>query len=350
MKRLALTVFLLASLLSLFSCADSDKKEEETTKKSDWRNTIQYESSFFVNEELRFLYAFDKGTITLWDNAGNGEVFQVIEYDTGVADAIERIEKEDFSGDGNCDIRIIYSESEAGTRYTLWLWSENTNKFVQCRLYSSITDPVIDEATGHVLGVEDKGVFGSISREYAFNDKSGLDVVKSTFSETDSVANNLAKELYGAQAVKSEGAVTINGKRCEFYTVTGELGYIAFDEDLCWYTDRACRGFYREIEQKDSKVTFGSYVGPAKTAEELCVLIKSEGAEALGFMTGSLGGVKATHYEMEFADGSHAYFVNDENGLWYYSADNTAFKKINTSTGAVSEGESFEFALVLTLE
>ena len=135
MKKMLFAMAAVLVAICLASCGAEGKTEEETTQqKEDWRNTIEYEGSFFVNEGKKMLYALDKGSITIWDNAGEGTALQVIKYDTSVSDAIERIEKEDYNGDENTDIRIIYSESEKGTRYNLYLWSDKAGRFVECQI------------------------------------------------------------------------------------------------------------------------------------------------------------------------------------------------------------------------
>ena len=102
---------LLAVLLafSLAGCKDSTHNTEETKKPSDWRNSIEYEGNFYVDSETKLLYALDKGTITLWDNSGNGDVLQVLDYNTAESDAIERLDIKDVNGDGSNDISTIFS-------------------------------------------------------------------------------------------------------------------------------------------------------------------------------------------------------------------------------------------------
>ena len=209
MKKIFTVLISLLAAIVLVSCSGESEKTEETTKKSDWRNTIEYEGAFFVNESTRLFYAFDKGSITLWDSAGNGEVLQVIDYDTTVSDAIERIEKEDIDKDSNCDIRIVYSEGEEGTRYTLWLWSAVTGKFAECRLYNKIVDPVFDPETGNIIGVDDKGVFGKVTKKYAFNDSSGLDEVSCEISDPLAVAQAVNGATVAGTLEPAEGTAVM---------------------------------------------------------------------------------------------------------------------------------------------
>jgi len=102
MKKICILALVFAAVLCLFSCNEAKGEPVVTTGKvTDWRNTIEYEGSFFVNKDRKMLYALDMGKITLWDNEGSGAPFQELKYDTSVADAIESIEKEDFNADGN---------------------------------------------------------------------------------------------------------------------------------------------------------------------------------------------------------------------------------------------------------
>ncbi len=69
MKKFLLAAIAVVAALCLFSCGGDGKKEEETTVKTDWRNTIEYEGAFFVNESKRVLYALDTGSITQVDRS-----------------------------------------------------------------------------------------------------------------------------------------------------------------------------------------------------------------------------------------------------------------------------------------
>ncbi|MBR6650758.1 MAG: hypothetical protein IKL36_05030, partial [Clostridia bacterium] len=78
MKKKITLLLAILLMLNITGCKDDVDTPEETKKPNDWRNTIEYEGNFYVNSETKLLYALDKGTITLWDNAGEGDVLQVL--------------------------------------------------------------------------------------------------------------------------------------------------------------------------------------------------------------------------------------------------------------------------------
>lgn len=348
MKKILLAAIALITVLCLFSCGSEGKKEEETTAKTDWRNTIEYESAFFVNESKRMLYALDKGSITIWDNAGDGKILQVIEYDTSVADAIERIEKEDFNGDGNCDIRIIYSESEKGSRYNLFLWSEKAERFVECQLYKTITNPVYDESTGNIIGVTDKGVFGTVTRLYAFNEGSGLDEVSVQIGDLEKVVLTMAGAVGGDRVENIVNSFTVNDIPClGYYVYSGAemIAYVAYTADSQWYADEGCLGLYREIREEGAKPVLGDYVGDAKHAYDLVKLIKGDSARLTGTALGVIRDLPAERYEGIDESGARFAVVTDEKGLWYYSEDGITFVQVLSATGEAAGDEEYEFAI-----
>ncbi len=351
MKKLTFALSLLLAALLLFSCKGADGKTEETKKETDWRNTVESEGSFFVNEKTRLLYAFDTGRITLWDFAGEGAVLQTIEYDTTVADAIERIEKEDFNGDGHRDIRILYYEGEEGTRYRLWLWGERAGKYSECRLYSSIIDPAYNEEDKTVTGLEDMGAFGVLTRVYAFNETLGLDTVSVSIDDPAAIAQNIAAATVGGTAKAAEGTAKVNETECSAYVVSEgdtDIAYIAHTVDSKWYIDTGCRGFYRSIVEKDGAIAMGEYVGKAGACAEMCEKITGEKCEILasigGYITDTLAGFR---YTLKTESGDKVCMVNDTGGVWYFCEDIDAdvYTKRSTADGTVVSDTEFYFTL-----
>ncbi|MBR6676813.1 MAG: hypothetical protein IKL24_05730 [Clostridia bacterium] len=345
MKRIIVFAAALMCLFALCSCGEKKPAIDTNTPSSnDWRNTIEYEGSFFVNKELKMLYALDTGSITLWDNGGNGTPFQTLEYDTSVANAIERIETEDFSGDGNGDIRIIYSESGEGKRYTLFLWDVNTNKFAECRLYNTITDPVLNSEDNTVSGVWDLGIFGKVTRVYAFNETSGLDEVEIILHDAENVANKIAADTVGGTVTLSENYITIDNKKCTLY-ISSEFGaenaYIVHSPEGEWYIDQYCFGFYRQcLDGGDGTVVLGKYVGKAGTAQHLANAIRGEDAEMVIAEEGFINGIEATRYTMRGESGGRFAIVCDVANTWYFAESGDVFTNVHIATGvAVSDTE-----------
>ncbi|MBQ4066993.1 MAG: hypothetical protein IJD22_05050 [Clostridia bacterium] len=352
MKKALLILLSLVAALSLFACKGDTDSTDKPSAEGDWRNTVEYEGSFFVNEKLRLLYALDRGVITLWDNGGNGEVMQKISYDTSVADAIERIEKKDFSGDGNCDLRIIYAESDAGTRYNLFLWSEVTKGFVDCSPYREIINPVHDSETNNVTAVWDKGAFGTVTRVYSFNESSGMDTVSTTVSDPDGIAAMIAGSYSSAEPVACGWIPEIKGKECKYYyacIVDGKpVTYIGGTEDSEWFVDLGAIGFFRPVVQnEDGDLEIGEYIDKkAQTAAELAVTkTGSESAVVIAMDIGSIDGNEAYLYTVNTVDGVKVYIACDSLDFWYYSENGEKYIKVLTSTGeAIGEGE-YEFAV-----
>ena len=346
MKRISLLLVLVLSALMLFSCGGDKKNEEETKKETDWRNTIESEGSFFVNEKIRLFYALDTGRITLWDAGGDGSVLQTIEYDTTVSDAIERIEKEDFNGDGYKDIRIYYYEGEEGTRYRLWLWGDRAGKYSECRLYSSIYDPAYDPEAKTVTGIEDLGAFGKLTRVYAFNETLGLDVVSVTIDDPQKIASDIAASTVGGTVRPAEGTAKVNEVECSAYVVSEsgtDIAFIAHTEESEWFVDVGCLGFYKSVVEKDGAILLSDYVGIAGVCMDMCEKMTGERGEILtkvgGYIDENLSGFK---YVIKTQSGDQVAIVNDSGGLWYFCEDLDAdvYTKRSTATGeAVNEVE-----------
>ena len=342
------------TVLSLAACGGEKEAETTDSLKTDWRNTIEYEGSFYVNKSIKVLYALDKGTITIWDNAGNGNSLQTINYNTGVADAIERIEKKDFNNDGNCDIRIIYSESEKGNRYNLFLWSENTGRFAECRLYNEITDPIVEKETGYVIGVFDNGYLGVVTTRYSFNENCGLDVVDIEFSNPQGVVTTIATTFLSAEkliVVPGKGNATIDDVVCTTYIVNDgskDVAYVSYTEAARWYIDRGCHGFYREVLAEDGSLVLGKYEGEYNGCHSLATLIKGEDCMITEALSGIINGEAATKFTLLSESGESVLLVNDKRGYWYLSENGETYVQVNGSTGVKVNDDEHTFERPLT--
>jgi len=260
-----------------------------------------------------------------------------------------RFKKEDFNGDNNCDIRIIYSESEKGTRYNLFLWSDKAGRFVECMLYNTITDPVYNSETGEITGVTDKGVFGKVTKTYCFNSSSGLDELTCTIEGVDSVAATVAKAIGGESVERIVNTVTVDEKECTAYSVISggkKVGYVAATPDSVWYVDAGCCGLYRETGESESgEVLLGDYLGEARAAFNLAKLMGGEDVSLVGMTYGLINGSEAQRFGAKKADGASFAVACDENSVWYYSENGTAFLQVISSTGDIVGEEEVEFAI-----
>ncbi len=350
MKKIV--VFSLIAILALSLCAcsseESAKIVEETEKELDWRDTIEYEGSFFVDETKKLLYALDIGSITLWDNAGDGTPLQIIEYDTAVPDAIERIEKEDFNGDGSCDIRIISGETEKGKTYRLWLWSSLSERYSECTLYASLVNPEMNEETGIIVSSKDTGIFGVVTRELVFNDTLGLDEISSTVNDPDKVAQTLADEICGGEVKLTDRIIWIDEVECAVYEAGSEAhpyGYLAFSADGKWYADDGCRGFYRALREEDGHAVLSSYAGDAGIAAKLAGTKGSGEITVMRLKEGFVEGRSACRYTVS-TDELLVFVMVDSARVWYVSTDGgITYNKCDITTGANLTSDTYEFTL-----
>lgn len=347
MKRIHILLAAMIFSLLLCGCGGEDKKKEETEKPVDWRNTIEYEGAFFVNEKKRLLYALDQGSITLWDNAGDGSVLQTISYDTSVSDAIERIEKEDFNGDGNRDIRIIYSENEKGTRYNLFLWSNKTGQYAECGTYNTIIDPVYDAEKGTVSGVWDLGVFGKVTKTFAFNANCGLDTKNVKLDSPAKVAQGIADDTVGGTVKAADGQKTVNDVECKVFMVKNgskSIAYLAYTPDSQWYIDVGCIGLYRCVEDSEGKAVLGKYLGDARIAVSLVETVFEKSAQVTGSSVGVMEDVVAQAYFITLEDGEETAVARDERANWYLY-DGEFYIRVNNRTGEQIGDDIYEFSL-----
>lgn len=110
-RRIVLPLCLILCALLMFSCQKAEEgSETEETREKNWRDSIEYEGSFYVSDGIKYLYAVKKGKITLWDDSKDGNVKQELSYDSTAEDVADRLERIDENGDGYTDLRLIYDE------------------------------------------------------------------------------------------------------------------------------------------------------------------------------------------------------------------------------------------------
>ncbi|MBQ7835661.1 MAG: VCBS repeat-containing protein [Clostridia bacterium] len=261
----AAIAILTATLLVACKPQQNTRPSDTTASLSDWRNSIEYESFFFVNSETKLLYALDVGSITLWNNAGDGTVLQTIEYDSAASNAIESIEFKDVNLDGHSDIMNLYSETDTGKKYNLWLWDAASGKYVECKMFRGINDPVISEDGKTVSGEEDMGVFGTVLKVYNITDALMLEEASVTMTNANDIAAAISADiLEGADITKADGAATIDEVSCPVYYVERDgarIAFLAYSFEGHWYLDEGCKGIYRLINNTDGTYVKGLYTG-----------------------------------------------------------------------------------------
>ncbi len=286
MKKILIALLAaLPLIIFLSACDEGASTPADTQSSGDWRNKIEYEGNFYVDSSTKLLYALDRGTITLWDNAGDGEKLQTLEYNSAESGAIESLEIADVNGDGANDISTVFSENEEGTKYNLWLWNTNEGKYTECKLYRNINDPVISEDKTTVRGTLDKGIFGVVTTTYAFTETLTLDPVSTVIAGADNIAAGISAALCnGAPVSLTEGAATVQSIPCTVYAATADgkqTAYIAHTEDASWFVDIGCVGAYRMVDGTEGAYTAGLYVDEAGELADIC-------AELYGCETSSL--------------------------------------------------------------
>lgn len=327
-----------AAAVLLCSCGNGGGEDTEETAagKSDWRNSIEYEGSFYVNENTKLLYALDRGSITLWDNGGNGEILQVLRYDSSVTDAMEHFERMDINGDGSSDIRIIYESGERN-RYNLWLWNDEQAQYNMCRLYRDIYDPELTE-DNKIIGFESKGVFGNVEKTYAFNEKMTLEVKKSVVTDADEVASRISAGLSLGEVRRAEGNATVDKRVCRAYIAenNGSSSYIACNDDGEWYADTGAVGFYRCVKHDGTVFSVGEYTGDEKLVGETAAKLKDSDIRITHKADGVMNGKAAKCYTVEYSGGSF-YIIVPDGGVWYFSEDNENYRVLSSGNAALGE-------------
>lgn len=285
-------------MLSLSACKDETNNGEETKKPTDWRNTIEYEGNFYVDSGTKLLYALDKGTITLWDNAGEGDTLQVLEYSSAESGAIESLEINDFNGDGANDISTIFSENESGKKYNLWLWNKEQSKYKAVNNYRNINNPVVSEDHTTVTGTLDRGIFGVVTTVYTFTEQLTLEESSVTIANADAIAQNISNALASGCAVTlGEGTANIQSVPCSVYVA--DDAYIAFTSDGNWYIDKGCVGAYKNITDNNGAFEAGIYVDEAGEITDICAQLYGCDAGTLTITSTNIGKLVALSYDAE---------------------------------------------------
>ncbi len=342
MKKLTILAALMLAAC-LFSCNADEAEISDETKgaQDDWRNTITYEGSFYVNKETKLLYSQDKGCITLWDNAGDGTPLQKLTYDTSYADAMSSVEFKDINLDEYSDITVLYSKNGDDVRYNLWTWNKEDKKFNEISQYKYIYNPVISEDGTSVMGEKDLGIFGLLEMTYVFTD-SGLEVSERDVTNAGEVAQAISdKFVSGLPTKKTDGVITINDFECTVYKATengSDAAYIAYTDEGQWYFDNGCTGAYKSLSDKDGDFALGLYADIAGEAYEVCAALlgKPEGELVIcDTKKGTIGDKEAVAYEFRL-DGAYVCTVaKAENGVFYGTNNElTAYYVISATSEA----------------
>lgn len=352
MKRFLCAAALICTAAVLLSCGDKGKPKDTSGDGTvDWHNKIEYEGSFYVNKDTKLLYALDRGTVTLWDDAGSGSVLQVLKYETAADDAMERMETPDADCDANRDIRIVYKDAPEGSYYNLWLWNTQKGKFDACSLYKSLCNPVHND-DGTVTAAFDKGVFGTVVKVYGFDETRSLSEISSVLTDEEAVATRLAGLLGLGAAKPADSSVTVENAACSAYITydgEGETGYLSCSPDGDWYADMYhIGGLYRILEADGDDISLGAYTDDAKKVYELVtVIVGSDLADpVLAEKTkGRFDGKEAIRYGIADASATDTFFgyiISAKSG-WYFSTDGTSCKEINSVTGQVGDSVAAAF-------
>lgn len=346
-KKIALGLCILLILPLAVSCAGEQAGDGAQTSRpsTDWHNKIEYDGSFYVSPEIKLLYSLDKGSITLWDDGGEGDVLQTLSYNTTVPDAMENLIRTDVNGDGYADLQTKFSEEQGQTCYNLWLWSEQTGQYQICGMYRLIKNPNPDPEAGTVSSLIETEAFGTMQSTYQFTDALDLETISQEITDADSVASTIALALTGDAAVSpAAGPAHIGGGEYAAYTVgtgTGGSGaHIAYTPDAVWYIDKGCLGMYRTVEWKEEAYVLGRYMDEAGEVQDLALAYTDAAQEIVitARESGIFGEQDAIRYTVE-ADGIPLCdLCKTESGSWYISTDGTAYYDFSKSeTGEISE-------------
>ncbi len=302
MKKKITALLALVLIFSLTACDKDIQTDDQTDSPKDWRNSIEYEGNFYVNSKTKLLYALDKGTITLWDNAGNGEKLQVLDYNSAESTAIESLEIKDINGDGSNDISTVFSENEDGTKYNLWLWDTKNSKYKEINIYRNINDPVVSEDHTTVAGTLDKGIFGVVSSVYTFTEDLTLEESSVTIANAENIAQNIAEAFSLSDITLGDGIANIQSVPCSVYIANGKdntKAYIAHTSNGYWYIDIGCVGAYKSINDNSGAFEAGVYVDEAGEITDICASLYNCKAEELTITETSIGKLIPCAYDDE---------------------------------------------------
>ncbi len=355
-RKLSAIICLALSALCLFSCKGDGGEElssQTDVAPADWRNTIAYDGSVYVNGETKILYSIDKGTITVWDNSGDGTPLQTLNYDTYYDKAYDTLEFADINKDGSKDITIVYSNKEDAKLYNLWLWSTEKGAFTSVPLYKTVYNPVVSEDGKTVSGKKDMGMLGILEMTYTIGEdlsftQTGLDI-----SNASDIASDIAEQFGLGSAVErtSSSGITLNDTLCSVFAVKGEesnAAYIAYSPDGQWFIDTACIDVFRQVEVSEEKYIMGLYCDTAGEAFDRASAMYSFGTSEL-FITkhvhGHVGSREAEAFTFETAGGTLCTLLQAEDGVWYGTETNLkeCYIVSNAGTFEYVKDRTFEF-------
>ena len=351
MKRLIAAMLGLMLLLSgLAACKGGGSTAEETTarRSGDWHNKIEYDGSFYVNDTVKLRYSLDKGSITLWDDAGDGYALQKLSYDSTAANALETFTRTDVNGDGNVDLVTVFDAAEADgavrTRYNLWLWDSGEGQYVSCALYRLITDPVVDVAAGTVTGRAPSEGFGTLVTEYRFTEDYQVEEYAFTVEGAEEVAAAIALQFTGSADVKAaEGSAVVEEE--EAVSFVAPQAHISYVSDNRWYIDIGPVGLYRALAWDGETAAYvaESYLGEAGDAQDHAVAYSGKTLQPADIvitekLSGTFGTAKAVRFTVETAGAFYCDLCRVGND-WYVSADGTeyAYLSYNGDVGEISQ-------------
>lgn len=347
-KKITLGFCILFVLSLVTSCSREQPEEAVTTKQTtDWRNQIEYDGSFYVSEEIKLLYSLDKGTITLWDDGGEGEMLQKLSYETTAADAMENLIREDVNGDGYVDLQTIYNDVEGEACYNLWLWSSTDGQYQACGMYRMVKNPHPDPASGSVSSQYVTEAFGTVVSTYQFTEGLELEMVSETISDADNIAAAIALALTGdGTVVPSQGEATIDEIVCAVYTVgagvAGSGAYIAYMPNGSWFVDIDCLGIYRAVEWNGETYVPGHYMEEAAKVEDLALAYAPDAVYSKIHIAakeeGKFGRSNAVQYTVESDGAALCLLCNVGQSDWYICTDGVSYYAFtNGEIGELSE-------------
>lgn len=324
MKKANIILCLVMAVLCLFSCkkGGSDELISGTDAVSaDWRDRIAYDGSVYVDEGTKILYSMDKGSITLWDNAGDGAPLQTLTYDSYYDKVFDTLDFEDVNMDGHKDITVIYKK-DTFTLYNLWLWNDAESSYTAVPLYKTIYDPIVSEDGKTVRGKKDMGMFGILEMTYTFGEDLSLTRTNIDISNAEEVASSMASQLVGQNSVKKTGTtVTINGEICTVVAVNSDKGnaaYLAYTSDGDWYADTLCIDVFRQIGENNGTYTLKDYADAAGEAyERASAIYQNKNVTVTDFIRGTIGACEAEAYVFELDGARLCTIVKADNNVWY---------------------------------
>lgn len=351
MKKLIILTLCFALLLC--SCGGEDRTETTEAPKTDWRNTVTYDGSTYLNKDTKILYLLDKGEITIWDNAGDGTPLQTLSYETYYDKAYDTVEFTDINKDGSKDLLVAYNLKEGVELYNLWLWNAESGSFTAIPLYKTIYSPTVSEDGTTVSGKRDLGIFGILEMTYTFGadlsfTKTGLDITN---------APEISKAIADAfaqcdEVARAEGTVTLDGEECTVYRALdshGEVAYTAYTPEGEWYIDVGCVGAYRAVKDSGGSYALSHYSDDAGEAYDICSsLTKSESAHITRVTKGSVSDSDGTAYTFTLEGGESCTVIKTESGIWYGTYGKLDECKIISASGetVLVEGETYTFTSI----